>query len=238
MPSTWSVSLVGACTSVDPHHVHAVVSGWFDDLPNTNHEANEKPWSLKRSAITEDGLSITVGLLDNSSSSLHRERLLDLEGSEIRLGHNVFVVEDSPEMLESVEWFELLDVSSPTSFFAFDLQTPTVFRSGNESTALTPGLVFGHLRRRWSTFAPADLKPALDFSGCHFRTLESGYPVTAQTGPRSRPIYLDGSIGRIAMAVDANERDLRVLDTLARLCDFSGIGSYTTRGFGAAQYGA
>ena len=217
--------------------MHAVVSSWFDDLPNTNHEANEKPWSLKRSAVTEVGLEITVGLLDRPLESAHRDRLIELEGTEIRLGHNVFVVDDEPELLQSIEWTELLDGSSSTPFFAFELKTPTVFRSGNESAALRPGLVFGHLRRRWTTFAPTDLKPALDFAGCDFRLLDSGYPVTAQTGPRARPIYLDGTIGRVAMAVEASDRDLRVLDTLARMSDFSGIGAYTTRGFGAAQYG-
>ncbi len=237
MPSSWSVSLVGPCVAVDPHHVYAVVSGWFDDLPNADHEANEKPWSLGRFHATEGGLTINVGLLDDATNHAHRGRLIELEGTEIRIGHNVFVIDDEPEKSLSLEWAEILEQSSSASFFAFDLQTPTVFRSGNTSTALTPGLLFGHLRRRWSAFAPVDLKPAIDFAQCEFNVIETGYGVEAETGPRSRPIYLDGTIGRISLSALANDRDLRVLDALARLSSFSGIGSYTTRGLGVTHYG-
>jgi len=151
---------------VRPAHVHALVCECLerDRAPSLHHD-NDKPFATSPLRTHEDDLVVfEVGLLDDDLE----ERLLTAirqRRGRLRLGHQDGLVAEAPKTMARARWEELATRARPRREFGFEFVTATVFRSGRTSVPLPlPGLVFGHYRSRWMTFAPPELRPTIAFN--------------------------------------------------------------------------
>ena len=212
-----------------PDHVHAVLAGWMDD--DHNHENNRKPYTMRRFAVTNDGLDLHVGALTRETA----ERLLDSIAMDraTRLGRQRLVAV-GVVVEQQASWEDLLQFAKPVNRITFRFFTPMVFRSGRATNvAPSPAQVFGHLRSAWATWAPADLQPNIDLGDLHIltRRLQGS---TEHWSARHQ--QWPGFIGTVEFDLDAvPERERRVLHALAQLAPFTGTGANTTVGMGSTD---
>lgn len=222
------------------HHVYAMVSTWLEGGEAIEvHRANVKGFRCGVTRWERNGrCEITIGLLYDALLPKLHERLLG--DPTIRLGRQTGVLKgagsDGPGVVRHESWTDLLDASRPTDDFRFRFVGPTVFRSGRSFiTRPTPGLVFGHLRARWSVFAPEHLRPCIDIAAVGLQVGEEdlrSVSVPTRHGP------VPAFVGEVAFTSrSGSARDLRVLDALGRLAPFAGVGANTTIGMGDTRYG-
>lgn len=219
-------------------HCHGMISHWLEsDVALAEHRSNRKAWRLAEPRwVARRMVSIRLGLMTDEILGLLRARAVS-EGPSIRLGRSsgqLVAPSSSPFAAEShSEWTDLLDVSSAETKWRFTFLSPVAFRSGNLVNPLPePRLIFGHLRDRWQAFAPRTLQPFVDLSTCGLAVSElSGTTQIRELRGRSYPGFV-GTVEIRATAGDA--RDHRVLDALARLVPFAGVGANTTTGMGDA----
>lgn len=222
-------------------HVHAMVSTWVEGGESLEvHRANVKPFRCGAVDWDLSGrTSIRVGLLNDALLSRLSGRAAN-GAATIRLGRQRGSLRRTQHgelaaQVEHASWTNLLDASSPRSEFSFRFVGPTVFRSGRDFLPQPfPGLVFGHLRARWSAFAPPRLRPEIDVKSVGLVAVRSDL-ATVMTATRRGPV--PSFVGDVTFrATGGSDRDLRVLDALARLTPFAGIGANTTYGMGEARY--
>lgn len=226
---------------VTPAQVHGLVTtflerGWSE----ADHGAGRKGFTTSLPVhVDTERWRIRVAAIDDTL----RPRLLEgIERGvdvpfELGRGRKGRTAVDPDPMHQSVivGWGELLDDSRPATSFPFQFLTPTAFRSGRTYNPLPhPPLVFGHLRDRWSAFAPDHLRPDIELKPLGL-AIESfnGHTEVVQV----RSIRSPGFVGTATLvATRARGRDRRVLDALARLAPFAGIGTNTTVGMGTVTY--
>jgi hypothetical protein len=229
MPTTWVITLNGPHQRPETHHLHALASRWMD----IDHHANQKAWSLGRSEETESGFELEISSLIDTDV----ERLLPLRGTEVRLGKCTYEVSETVKVTACVGWRSMYELAQPTPQISFAFDTPLLFRSSQGDAVLSAGLLFGHLRKRWCSFVrDPELMPEVSFDDCGLSLLSLvGQHVTVDVplGKTQRPMRLRGFEGLITVDTSrASDRDSQVLSALALLAPYSGIGSYTTRGYG------
>ncbi|MBS1838608.1 MAG: CRISPR system precrRNA processing endoribonuclease RAMP protein Cas6, partial [Actinobacteria bacterium] len=141
----------------------------------------------------------------------------------------------SIEVRRNEEWTDLLAASTSARYLPFEMLSPTAFRNGRLADPVpTATRVFGSLLDRWRRFGPDDLQPAIDLRSCEL--------VTSFMSGRTETVHLlnkrwPGFVGKVTIhAAGGDPRDWRVLDALARLAVYSGIGTSTTFGMGQARY--
>lgn len=239
MPSVVEVPIVPeSISAVTPARLHGLVSTWIErDLSVQQHRSPRKGFSVATQHVPGQPLTIRVGLVDDNLL----ERLADGVLSETGRGrlHGGLVPDAPPVLMASVDWGELIRAAAeredPPRSFSFVAHTGIAFRHGRLTNPLPiPGNVFGHLRARWAEFAPPDLAPDLELRdlGLVISRLDGGTELTVVRGKR-----VPGFVGRFTVhAAEADERALRVLDALARLAPFAGIGANTTIGMGRCDY--
>ena len=227
----WVITMTGGDGSLPlPDHVHAVMTGWLRESDD-EHTASEKPYTVRRIETTALGVEVEVSTLTSGAG----DRLVSAlaAATDVRLGRQRLSVL-SVQPIGLADWDDLLDSATPAERVRFEVTSPMVFRPGRRITVMpAPGLVFGHLRARWSRWAPADRQPHLDLATTEILTsrLEGttrGWAARRQTWP--------GFVGTVEYDLGAVEpRDQMVLTALASLAPFCGIGANTTVGMGAAS---
>lgn len=210
--------------------LHAVVARWFDD---EEHKSPRKPWSIGRIVQTSTGFDVTIGLMR-----------ADIEGPLLRravgvgqLGRIPYEISSSPVLANRFSWQELLDNASQVDSWVFDCTTPVVFRSGSKTVAPTAGLVFGHFRAVWCAFCPPELRDTfegLTLDGMLTGTFDGHHAPVGEAAGWGR-VNGRGFVGMTTISAEADAPTLRLLDTLAALAPFSGIGSATPFGCGVAS---
>jgi CRISPR-associated endoribonuclease Cas6 len=218
-----------------------LVSSWLEGgEPESVHTAGTKPFRCGLTSWHPSGTTqLTIGVLDDSLLP-RLQRRATASAATIRLGRSfgsLARLGDGALRSESIhaDWTDLLDAARVTDTFRFRFISPTVVRSGRTSVPQpAPGTVFGHLRSRWSAFAPPDLQPDIEFAslGLEVEAIDGG-----TLGYPSRHGVVPGFVGEMVIRCTAGtDRELRVLDALARLTPFAGIGANTTIGMGEARY--
>ena len=216
MPSLWRCRWPGSAAEPDRAAVHRVLSRWLD----TEHHAQRKPWSWSAGAAEGE---ILVGLLD--------DRLTD------QLLHGADAAGTPVRQVAAVSWSELRDGRSRDGW-CVEFVSPVTFRRGNRFLPWpAPSAVFGSLRAAWRHFgAPHVGDLALDLSlDPLVVTAVCGTSRTERVAAhRLNSVLVGGFVGTVRYAVDGAV-DAAVVDTLIRLAPFSGVGAYTTRGFGGVR---
>lgn len=207
MPSIWRCEWIDA----DRTAVHRALSRWLD----SDHHAQRKPWSW-----TAQTSGLVIGLLD--------DQLAD------RLRSGADAAGTSVQQVAKADWAELRS-DRPRDSWQLEFVSPVTFRRGNRFLPWpSPSAVFGSLRAVWRTFgAPevGDLELDLRLDPLIVTALHGTSHTERVAVHRQDSVLVGGFRGTIRYALDG-AADAQVIDTLVRLAPFSGVGAYTTRGFG------
>lgn len=217
MPSLWCCRWPGPAAP-DRQVVHRALSRWFDD----DHHASRKPWSW---AYGPDAArpELLIGLLD--------EQLVQ------RLRDGAGAVSASVEQVVAVSWAELR-TGGGRGEWCVRFVSPVTFRRGNRFVPWpSPAAVFGSLRAVWRQFgAPhaGDVELDLRLDPLVVTAISGASRTERVTVHQHDSVLVGGFVGTVRYTTDGAV-DARSVDALARLAPFSGVGSYTTRGFGATR---
>ncbi|MGH3842093.1 MAG: CRISPR system precrRNA processing endoribonuclease RAMP protein Cas6 [Pseudonocardiaceae bacterium] len=210
MPSLWRCPWPES----DRGAVHRTLSRWLD----SDHHAQRKPWSW---APQTSGL--LIGLLDDRLA----ERLLhgaDAAGTPI-------------DQVAAITWAEL-GSGRPRNDWQLEFLSPVTFRRGNRFLPWpSPSAVFGSLRATWRNFgAPqvGDLELDLRLDPLVVTAFCGTSCTERVTVHNQASVLVGGFVGTVRYALDG-AADPHIIGTLARLAPFSGVGAYTTRGFGGVR---
>lgn len=234
MPETYWVPLdVGYPVEAD--HLHAAFTRWFDaeeeepDPRKVPHGAISKPYSLSMVGELDGTPGISVSVLSDDARSLFLERAAT--GSTVRLGRQI-IRTGRPWLTASASWGQLA-LTRPSPTWDVEFQTPTVFRtSGRPSVLPTPSVLLRSPLEAWTSWSGVPLlayDPVAMARSVRVELAEiSTTPVLA--GRKSVP----GLVGRVRYVSD----DAGVsgsMSLLLAVAQFSGVGSYTARGFGTVS---
>lgn len=213
MPSIWRCRWSGSA-ELDRHAVHRTLSRWLD----ADHHAQRKPWSW-----LADSPGLLIGLLD--------DQLVDrLVSSADATGTSIWQV-------AATSWSELRN-GRDRNEWCIEFVSPVTFRRGNRFVPWpAPSAVFGSLRATWRHFgAPevGDLDLDLSLDPLVVTALSGASRTDRVTVHRHESVVVGGFAGTVRYALDGTA-DPRSIDALVRLAPFSGIGAYTTRGFGGVR---
>jgi Uncharacterized conserved protein len=231
VPSRWAVTVAGVdATKVKLDHVHAVVSGWFDD-GEEGHRAKAKPYTVQQLQAVDGGTLLEIGLLVDELGD--RLASAAAPGSQIRLGSTWTRITHPPEPVAMATWQELTDAGRATSW-CLRFLTPTTFRRGNSFTpAPTLSAILGSLRASWREFAPPTVPPlVLDLA--REPVWVTDIDVTSQV-VSVKGLTVSGFTGRLRFVCDGVAEQASMIDRLVRLAPYAGVGAYTTRGFGVTR---
>lgn len=215
MPSLWRCCWT-ATADPDPQTVHRTLSRWLDG----DHHAQRKPWSWAGAASDRE---LLIGLLDD------------------RLAERLMCGADATSMpvaqVAAASWAELRD-GPARDCWQLEFTSPVTFRRGNRFLPWpSPSAVFGSLRAAWRHFGAPEVGD-LDLDLCLeplVVTAFTGASRTERVGVHKQDtVLVGGFVGTIRYAI-GGAVDPQIVDTLVRLAPFSGVGSYTTRGFGGVR---
>jgi hypothetical protein len=220
-----------------PEHLRAFAADLFERGHEGDHHRLAKPYSVKRFAELESGrFELDFGVVDD-------RWLARAAGGRV---HSVFLgplrgVLSDMVLVRRIGWSDLL-VDADVRRIRIAVSSPVVFRSsGNgQHDSPTPKLVFGYLRRRWRLFDPATV-PDVGFGGIEWSIALPGRFETV-SGPgrfvdgRRRARLFRAYVGPMEIDIGSATSDERcALASLARLVEFTGIGAFTTAGFGSVE---
>ncbi len=251
MPTRWAVDLTGG----DPlltewRHLHGMVAGWLEHGRTVGEHRGSTPKDAPQPYAIRPLRHVAAGVYRLEISLLDDRLCAPLMASVERVARDGIWLgrRNSPERFEvhlqhghhplhpikGAAWSDLVERSIPAEAFTFHCLTPAWVRSGNDAKgAPSPTDVFGGLRRRWAAYAPESMQPSLDLAACGLRVISCDgelVPVATRQGEGV------GFIGRLTFMASTVERNRRVLDAVARLAPYAGIGGGTTRGLGVAEY--
>ena len=215
MPSLWGCRWNGAA-DLDRSAVHRTLSRWLDG----DHHAQRKPWSWTGVSDRE----LLIGLLD--------DRLTD------RLRSGADATNMPVRQVAATSWSELRS-GRARDCWQLEFTSPVTFRRGNRFLPWpSPSAVFGSLRAAWRHFgAPAvgDLELDLRLDPLVVTTVCGASRTERVTVHEQASVLVGGFVGTVRYAVDGGVADPQVIDALVALAPFSGVGAYTTRGFGGVR---
>lgn len=243
VPSRWSLLLrVPEPAAVRAGWIYGMLSAWFEShLDDAAHHGPRKPYTISplrpvagrpRTVVTVD-----VGvLLDGLAVQLH-EGAARLAAEGGRLGPQPVCGLAWPDgELARLEcgagWGALAEIEPVVGDVELDLESPVVFRRGNGCAPfLTPGLVFGHLRKQWALWGPDLDHPDID--DCAVAVVDHRL---SRVHARPRARELSGHVGRVVYRVGSADPSHRaaVARWLAVL-PFAGLGAETRMGLGQAR---
>ncbi|MFC0438073.1 CRISPR system precrRNA processing endoribonuclease RAMP protein Cas6 [Kutzneria buriramensis] len=221
---------VPAPEAVRLEHLHAVVSRWFDRT-TADHHGNAKGYTVSPLRDGEHGPVVEIGIIDDPLTDSLLTRAAP--GTRVRLGRTVLTLPEGPRQLAATPWTGLLQRGGRHAWcLRFD--TPLTFRRGNRFTPLpAPTPILGSLRATWRNFAPAsvgDLDLDLSRDPVWVTDIDGTNEVCKVNG-----LTVSGFVGRVRIACDAADPIARSVDQAIGLAPFSGVGAYTTRGFGVTR---
>lgn len=210
MPTLWR------CQWPNPDRaiVHCRLSRWLD----SDHHAQRKPWSW-----TAQSSDLLIGLLDDRLTD-HLVQCADAAGTPV-------------QQVAKTDWAQLRS-GRPGDCWQLEFISPVTFRRGNRFLPWpSPSAVFGSLRAAWRHFgAPAagDLKLDLRLDPLVVTAVCGSSRTERVIVHNNESVLVGGFVGTVRYALDG-AADPEAVGALVRLAQFSGVGAYTTRGFGGVR---
>lgn len=204
----------------------------------------QKPEALPIFRLRITGLTAAVsGILENS---LQAGGVLS-SGKAVELDYQRFIIHEPGDVPPAVEWqgtgrYDTLAASrlgseaDPPRRFGFIFTSPTAFHQSEKTMPLPlPGLVFGSLLERWNRFAPIQFPPETRRYAEECLGVSSFDLHSRPTRVKNGGLRL-GCVGEVGYTVLTYDRYWQsVLDVLAGLALFSGVGVMTGQGFGQCR---
>ncbi len=244
MPTRYWVPMLGLREPAALEHVHASVSRWFDrvDVVPTEskpHNATEKPYSVSPCAHRDGAWGVEICVLTQEADSALTDRAAR-DSERIRLG-GVSARIGRVRRLRHVQWSDLA-VSGSATQWRVDLLSPTVFRTtffdearGRRAERVSPLPTVPAVLRApsmaWEQYGPGSHTPLARDE--HPHVWVSGLDVSTETVTLNGRRY-PGAVGSVTFRCDEGDVAGRV-DSLLRLAEFSGVGSFTRKGFGVVE---
>ncbi|MGH3942384.1 MAG: CRISPR system precrRNA processing endoribonuclease RAMP protein Cas6 [Pseudonocardiaceae bacterium] len=217
MPSLWRCCWT-ASAEPDRQTVHRTLSRWLD----TDHHAQRKPWSWA-SAVESSDRELLIGLLDDQLAE--------------RLRGGADATNMPVTQVAAAGWAELLG-GQARDCWQLDFVSPVTFRRGNRFLPWpSPSAVFGSLRATWRHFGSpevGDLDLDLRLDPLVVTAFHGASRTERVVVHKQDSVLVGGFIGTMRYAIEG-AADPQTVDALVRLAPFSGVGSYTTRGFGGVR---
>ncbi|MBX7250967.1 MAG: CRISPR system precrRNA processing endoribonuclease RAMP protein Cas6 [Candidatus Promineofilum sp.] len=219
--------LFKAISEADPRETN-----WLHEHPAP------KPFSL--SPLYSAGgllLGIRLGVVAEWAAELfvrawnwHRE-----QGGSLQLGPNVCVVTDV-QCDPGPRWLDLAQCP-PEPRVGLRFLSPTAFRQGPGHSPLpVPYNVFHWPWRVWQAFAPDFGLPDDWLDWCAQEVFVVQHQIETVTVPISKDKSFTGFVGEVVFeALDGGAGQMGLLQALARLAAYSGVGHKTTMGMGAVE---
>jgi CRISPR-associated endoribonuclease Cas6 len=231
MPSRWELRVpTPSPEAVRLEHLHAVVSGWFDH-DDTAHRSKAKGYTVSPLRDSPHGPVVEIGLIDDNLTDTLLTRAAP--GVTIRLGRTTVALPTQPRQVAATPW-AALTARGGNRAWCLRFVTPLTFRRGNKFTPLpAPTPILASLRTAWRDFAPPQIaQPDLDLSShpVWVTDIDGANDVRTVNGRT-----VSGFLGRLRIECDADDGIARAIDQVVGLAPFSGVGAYTTRGFGVTR---
>lgn len=205
---------------------------WLHDHPTP------KPFSL--APLYSTGgllLGIRLGVVSDRATDLflrawnwHRE-----QETSLQLGPNYCVVTDV-QCDAGPRWLDLAQLP-PASRVALHFLSPTAFRQGPGHSPLpVPYNVFSWPWRVWQAFAPDFGLPDDWIEWCEQEVFVIEHQIQTVTVAVAKDESFTGFVGEVVFeAHDGGPGQLGLLQALAQLAAYSGVGHKTTMGMGAVE---
>jgi CRISPR-associated endoribonuclease Cas6 len=192
-----------------------MLSGWLD----SDHHAPRKPWSWVRAES-----ELLIGLLD------------DRLGERLLRGANA--IRMPLEQVAATSWAALRAARGTRDGWCMQFISPVTFRRGNRFVPWpAPSAVFGSLRATWRHFAAfevGDLELDLRLDPLVVTAVRGASHTERVEVHGQDSVLVGGFLGTVRYAIDGPVNG-QTVDSLVRLAPFSGVGAYTTRGFGGVR---
>ena len=227
---------------LSPKAIHGIFFSMFSEETGRHfHSPVTKPFSLfypaffKGSRETIISFTLEVNLLNLSlfpflSRELlikGKEKTLSVEGVKLEL--------TSVKTISTLTFEDILEDSHMSQDFILDFLTPTSFKKGNYDFILPdPYLIFKNLIRRWNAFSPQKI----DYKVLQYvkeNVVVSGCWIRSQKTQISQSAKITGFCGRVFLYAVKSSDENKVLNSLLKFAEFSGVGRKTTMGFGKVR---
>lgn len=242
MPARYWVPLIGLQEPVAVEHLHAALSGWFDDVPDLflpgngarhsqesllgeAHDRVVKPYTISPVSVDRGTWGVEIATINEAADRV----LIDVAcaGAPIRLGRHL-VTSAAPHRLSEVAWEQLSDYEGETGW-KIDFLTPLIVRTGSRSSPFpTPAAVLRSPASVWdwySPLAPLEL-PREQHSSIWVSRIDGRTDMVSIKG-RRYPGFLGTVTYRCTDQVIAP-----AVSTLFRFAEYSGSGSFRGKGMG------
>lgn len=243
MPVRYWVPLMGLRDPAALEHLHAVVSRWLDrdDVIGGEakaHNAPVKPYSMSPCTRRNGVWGVEVGTLTDRAADALVEGAVT--AGTVRLGGVVTEVGE-PQALTRATWMDLAQGSNARRW-RMDLLSPTLFRSTvrapdgkrrdeRVSPLPTVPVVLRAPSAAWERYGPS---PAISVSvEEHAQVWVSDVDLETETVVLNGRRYA-GAVGSVEYRCSDPGVGGRV-DSLFALAPFSGVGSFTGKGFGVVE---
>jgi CRISPR-associated endoribonuclease Cas6 len=231
MPSRWELRLpTPSPETVRLEHLHAAVSRWFD-AGEEAHRGKTKGYTVSPLRAGPHGPVVEIGLVDDSLIDILHTHATP--GATVRLGHTHVTVPAEPTQVAATTWQSLTEREAPQAW-CLRFVTPLTFRRGNRFTPMpAPKPILASLRATWRAFAPPDIaQPDLDLAlDPVWVTDINGANDVREVNGRT----VSGFIGQLRIECDAAPHIAHAVNQVIKLAPYSGVGAYTTRGFGVTR---
>lgn len=220
-------------------HVHAMVAGWVDRMFSQElHDHAIKPFSIGRWHTVDGVFVLPVRLLIDQLTEPLLEavavaRSLRLGNQDVRL---IPTLDGAPAQFASGHPWEELLRSGPATGWELVFTTLTTFRAGPHYQPFPlPTSVLGHLRTRWTAFAPDEIRhlgstPLKDLT---LLTERVDLRTAQDINYKARVHGVTGTVTQ--RGVDIPEDMAWSIGAWLSLTRYAGIGYGTTRGYGVTE---
>lgn len=211
-----------------PKHLQAALSQFL------SHDGQQHAWSVGQlMRVDEHHALLSVNTLNHSES---RKLIAGIQvGVQLRLGSNVFVVAEPPQLVDQWDAVALPQVPTAGSRWVITFRTPTLF-SRNRAYSLWPAphTMLGSLTRSWTNTygSPWELEemPVARLASIQVTDVEL-WSVDVDFG-YDQAKAIQGWVELTAGSdLDVNRRALHLL----RWAEFAGMGARTTHGCGSVS---
>lgn len=236
MPARWLLQYSGLSPSeVELTHLHAVISGYFDDgaaghphddgsaIPHR--QSRRKPYAVSAPFEVGDGFGVEIGTMTVKAATRLMERC---RPGAARFGRR-HAVAAHPQPLAHLEWDDLADHSGETAW-RVDFHTPASFTAGQHTSPLpTPSALLRGPALCWAEYGPPGAAPQPQAQAIRLSDID-GRSDVLRIG---RKTY-SGFVGAARYECDEPEHAAST-GQLLRLAEFCGVGAGTPRGLGVVR---
>jgi hypothetical protein len=209
--------------------VHGVACALFEDASSTEHQSQDKPFSIWPLTAVTDGWLLRAAWL---AAGFPQQALAAC--GQLRVGPVFCTVTDLAIHPES---FAALADGPPSDGVRLDFRSPVYFsHDGSRVVTPDPRLIAGSWRRRWNAYADENLTiPDEDWHAITHSLRLTDFDLRTQSHDTGYGRNRQGFTGTATLRLDktVTPQARAQFTALARFAGYSGTGAQTTHAFGA-----